>query len=1634
MWSDTTQKYQDARIIFTDTETSNWTWDPVAKAYYWHRFFRHQPDLNFDNPHVRRAILRVMRFWLDMGVDGLRLDAVPYLVEREGTNCENLPETHAILKQMRAEVDRHYENRMLLAEANQWPADVRPYFGDGDECHMAFHFPLMPRIFMALRQEDRHPIIDILEQTPDIPDTCQWALFLRNHDELTLEMVTDEERDYMYRAYAADPQMRLNVGIRRRLAPLMENSRRRIELLNSLLFSLPGTPIIYYGDEIGMGDNIYLGDRNGVRTPMQWTADRNAGFSRADPARLYAPPIMDPVYGYEAVNVEAQERSPFSLLNWMSGMIALRRQHRIFGRGTLRFISVDNRKILAYARSHDDQTILAVANLSRTVQPALLDLAAYKGLVPVEVLGGAEFPRVADGPYFLTLAPYASYWFALRENPVPISVRPAPVLAEKPDERAPLLAGTAWDTLLDSHVRVLLEREYLPPFLQRQRWFGGKSRAVRATRFVDWAVVKRGPEPAFLSLIEVEYATGPAERYFVPLALGAGSGAEAILTESPQAVVARLTGARRGVIYDGTLCEHLAGLLFSTIAGDQQIRMRHGAVRGRAAAAYREWRAANPERRRLGAHDDARRRAEQHVDRVRPPADHEAVPPRRIRPQPGRRNRTSTGRTLPRVARALLLRRDRLRPGERGPLRPRHPRTDDREPGNRMGSGAERGRPVLRARGVVRRAGGRDRDALIERRRPRDAASRAGNHRPVPRLRPHARRSHRPSAPRACRRSRQPGLCARAAFRARRAASGGKDGGRRHASPGGARTGIRSTASRGGEHGASGGERSRARPGSPQGARGARLAHREDPHPWRLSPRAGPLDAGRLRDPGFRGRAGAAARGAAGEAAGGEGRGRHAALVQLRGACRAGQLHDRSARGIRPFAPLGKDLASVERGHVHSGLPRHGCRRVLRAGRRRGVRRHARRLPARQGVLRTRLRAQPSSRLDAHPAGRHRRADSAGERAVNEPRAQPGRESAVAAQSAWNPTFGAFPGDDGCTFRVWSSAAQSVRLALEGPDDRRRRTVHLNRVEANLFEGRIEGATGGTLYRYLLDAKGPYPDPASRFQPSGVHGPSEVIDWTRYRWTDSSWSGVPFEDLVIYELHVGTFTRRGTFLGIVDRLGHLSDLGITAVELMPVAAFAGRRNWGYDGAALFAPACEYGRPEDLQHLVDRAHGAGLAVLLDVVCNHLGPDGAYPPAFSPDFFSEHHQSPWGSGVNLDGPGSSTVRRFLIESALHWIVEYHVDGLRLDATHALADDSNRHFLADLAASVHTLDLGRPLHVIAEDERNLATIVRRPETGGMGLDGVWADDFHHEVHRMLTGEAGGYYADYSGRIEDIATTINQGWFYTGQHSKYAGHAKGSDAGDVDRQQFVFCLQNHDQVGNRAVGERLNHLVDLPFLRAAAAVLLFVPETPLLFMGEEWAASTPFLYFTDHRDELGRLVTKGRRSEFARFAAFSDPDARTRIPDPQDEQTFAASRLNWNETGREPHASMIRLYRALLAARGRDPRMTDGVRDQPRAAQALDSHTLLVRRSNDDHDVLLVACFGNAGRVELPPGAGRGFPSTRKEPGIEASSPAGWAVALTTEDPRFATDPAPVRVFEIGSSVAIEFARPSAVILRRG
>jgi maltose alpha-D-glucosyltransferase / alpha-amylase len=543
VWSNTDQKYLETRIIFTDTEKSNWAWDPVAGAYYWHRFFSHQPDLNFDNPRVLWAVVQVMRKWLDMGVDGFRLDAIPYLVERDGTNNENLPETHGVIKRIRAELDAYASGKLLLAEANQWPEDVSAYFGDGDECHMAYHFPLMPRIYMAIAQEDRFPIADIMRQTPDIPENCQWALFLRNHDELTLEMVTDAERDYLWSTYAADPRARINLGIRRRLAPLMDNDRRKIELMNSLLFSLPGTPIIYYGDEIGMGDNIYLGDRNGVRTPTQRTPDRNGGFSRADPAKLYAPVIMDPVYGYQAVNVEAQSRSISSLLSWMKRLIAVRKSSQVFGRGTLSFVRPANRAVLAYVRQHGSETILCVANLSRSAQAAELDLSAWRGRVPMEMLGRTPFPRIGDGPFVVTLAPYGFFWFLLTEQ----DGEPIETTAIAP-EIATVVVKEGWGELLSGRSRTIFEREVLPVFLPARRWFAAKDTRWRDPK-METALTLTTGDPGFLwTVIEVESDQG-ASRYSLPLSV-LWSRFDRASQPAVHVIAPVRRGAREGVLID----------------------------------------------------------------------------------------------------------------------------------------------------------------------------------------------------------------------------------------------------------------------------------------------------------------------------------------------------------------------------------------------------------------------------------------------------------------------------------------------------------------------------------------------------------------------------------------------------------------------------------------------------------------------------------------------------------------------------------------------------------------------------------------------------------------------------------------------------------------------------------------------------------------------------------------------------------------------------------------------------------------------------------------------------------------------------------------------------------------------------
>jgi len=573
VWSEHPERYGDVRIIFKDFEPSNWSWDPVAKAYYWHRFYAHQPDLNFDNPRVRRAVQRVLDFWLDLGVDGLRLDAVPYLFERDGTSCENLPETHAYLKELRRHVDRRYRNRMLLAEANMWPEDAAAYFGEGDECHMAFHFPLMPRLFMAIRREDRFPLIDILQQTPPIPETAQWALFLRNHDELTLEMVTDEDRDYMYRVFAHDPQARINLGIRRRLAPLLGNDRGKMELMTSLLFSMPGTPVLYYGDEIGMGDNFYLGDRNGVRTPMQWSADRNAGFSRANPQRLWLPIVIDPAYHYEAVNVEAQQNDPYSLLWWTKRLISFRKRTQVFGRGTIEFLPSENRKVLSFVRRHREESVLVVANLSRFSQHVDLDLAAFRGLTPVELFGQTRFPAVGETSYRLTLGPYGFYWFALDAAGAAGSVE-----AGRDEAKLPSLhVAGSWPMIFRGRARASLEAA-LPQYLLARRWFGSHGRSLQAVEIQD--VVPLPPNsapPGYLTLVHATYRDGEPETYVLPLTWVSGDRAPE--PADSRAAVARLTvDAQEGLLVDGIWDTRVASALLRLVARGAVVETPGGTI------------------------------------------------------------------------------------------------------------------------------------------------------------------------------------------------------------------------------------------------------------------------------------------------------------------------------------------------------------------------------------------------------------------------------------------------------------------------------------------------------------------------------------------------------------------------------------------------------------------------------------------------------------------------------------------------------------------------------------------------------------------------------------------------------------------------------------------------------------------------------------------------------------------------------------------------------------------------------------------------------------------------------------------------------------------------------------------------
>ena len=574
VWSDSPDKYRDARIIFKDFESSNWSWDPVARAYYWHRFYSHQPDLNFDNPRVHKAVLRALDFWLGLGVDGLRLDAVPYLYEREGTNCENLPETYAFLKSLRAHVDARYPNRLLLAEANQWPEDAVAYFGEGDLCQMAFHFPLMPRMFMALQMEDRFPIVDILEQTPGIPDTCQWGLFLRNHDELTLEMVTDEERDYMYRIYARDPRARINLGIRRRLAPLMGNDRRKMELMNVLLFTLPGTPIIYYGDEIGMGDNYYLGDRDGVRTPMQWSPDRNAGFSTVNPQKLYLPVIIDPEYHFEAVNVETQDRNSSSLLWWMRRMIALRKEYKAFSRGSIEFILHENPKVLTFVRNYENETVLVLINLSRFSQMVEMSRPRFAGYVPEDLFSGNRFPVIRESPYVILLGGHDYQLLLLKRETDAVTLAEEVMVPE-------ITVKGKWESVLAGKALKRLELEVLREYLRKCRWFGGKGRTVNTLRVTESIPLTSNGVTVFLLFVELVYAVGGPESVLLPIHYSDRESADRILEEYPQAVIARLrVDGNEGVLYDGLYNGRFREGIFDMIARGKKIKVKGGELAG----------------------------------------------------------------------------------------------------------------------------------------------------------------------------------------------------------------------------------------------------------------------------------------------------------------------------------------------------------------------------------------------------------------------------------------------------------------------------------------------------------------------------------------------------------------------------------------------------------------------------------------------------------------------------------------------------------------------------------------------------------------------------------------------------------------------------------------------------------------------------------------------------------------------------------------------------------------------------------------------------------------------------------------------------------------------------------------------
>lgn len=625
----------------------------------------------------------------------------------------------------------------------------------------------------------------------------------------------------------------------------------------------------------------------------------------------------------------------------------------------------------------------------------------------------------------------------------------------------------------------------------------------------------------------------------------------------------------------------------------------------------------------------------------------------------------------------------------------------------------------------------------------------------------------------------------------------------------------------------------------------------------------------------------------------------------------------------------------------------------------------------------------------------------------------------------WRRSLGAWVERGGVRFRVWAPEEEAVQVVTYDPTSKGQngplqQAIPLERFHDGSWGGWIPGIGAGTRYRYRL-AAGDFPDPASRFQPRGVHGPSQVVDPQAFPWTDTQWRGIDHKDLILYELHVGTFSPEGTFDGVRRRLPYLVELGVTAIELMPVADFPGERNWGYDGVDLFAPARCYGTPDDLRRLVDEAHRLGLAVFMDVVYNHLGPEGNYLTTFSSDYFSPEHENPWGKALNFDRSQSMMVRQFFLENALHWVHEYHIDGLRLDATHAIIDDSGLPFVSELVTRVRESAHSRRVYVIAEDHRNLSSMVRPVGEGGWGLDGVWADDFHHEVRVALAGDNEGYYADFDGSMTKLADTLNKGWLYRGQFSEHLGERRGTDPTGLPPRRFVFCLQNHDQIGNRALGERLHHQIDHAMFRAASALMLCSPATPLLFMGQEWAASTPFLFFTDHPEELGRLVTEGRRKEFSHFRMFADEKSRSKIPDPQAEETFTSSMLNWEEVSQDPHASMLWLYRALLAIRRTENAIRYAEVGSFRA-YALTDTTLLMRQDADIGPSLLVVIqMDGSAEIDLA-----------NHPAMEGLRASRCQLVLTTEDPPFAHDPQPPEVDLLGAAPSITFQRPSAVIFR--